>query len=294
VPAPHELWARIVWAAIDMAELAGLDTAALCEGLPFDPVSVHKLRRVAWDDYCTICERMGAMTGGGLDDLLEGTYHRVLPELRTFAGTMIGPKAMSRFVYEVIDPIMFPPIEFRYEDLGDRRFRITSQLREGARPCEAWFFGGLGALRGLPRHLNLPPAEILSWTYGPDISIADVRMPESRTIAHRAIKAVGRTMRMVVGIDRDGVAVDMVIGDPSRSSDPIEVRLESATAAWKLTPRQTDVMRLVARGNANKDIASALGCAENTIELHVTALLRRGGVSSRTQLVARFWSETWT
>jgi DNA-binding NarL/FixJ family response regulator len=94
---------------------------------------------------------------------------------------------------------------------------------------------------------------------------------------------IGKAIRIVVGIER---TFDV---DP----DPLELRLASATPAWKLTRRQAEVMRLIARGDANKEIAANLGCAENTVELHVTALLRRVGVSSRTQLVARFWSETW-
>jgi len=96
--------------------------------------------------------------------------------------------------------------------------------------------------------------------------------------------SIGRAIRIVVGIER---IFDVV-------PDPLELRLASATPAWKLTRRQTEVMRLIARGDANKEIAASLGCAEGTIELHVTALLRRVGVSSRTQLVARFWSEAWT
>lgn len=290
---PHQLWARVAWAALDTAAIGGLPLDALCAGLPFDATSIRKLKRIDWADYCTICERMGEMTAGGLDDLLEGAYHQTLPELRRFAGTMIGPLAMCRFVFEIVDPIMFPPIEFRYEDLGHDRLRVSSFLRDGARPCEAWFFGGLGAIRGMPRSLGLPSAQILSAKYGPDMSVIEVRMPESRTLAHRAIKAAGRAMRIVIGAEDDGTPVDMLIGPP-RQTDAVEVRLELATPAWKLTPRQTDVMRLVARGDTNKDIAAALGCAENTIELHVTALLRRAGVSSRTQLVARFWTESWS
>jgi len=96
--------------------------------------------------------------------------------------------------------------------------------------------------------------------------------------------SIGRAIRIVVGVER---IFDVV-------PDPLELRLASATPAWKLTRRQTEVMRLIARGDANKEIAASLGCAEGTIELHVTALLRRVGVSSRTQLVARFWSEAWT
>jgi len=296
VAVPHQIWARVAWAALDAAAFAGLSVDELCVGLPFDPKTVRLHKRIDWADYCVICERMNEMTGGTVDDLLESSYHVVIPEVRRFAGTLVGPMGMSRFVFEVLDPIMLPPIEFAYEELGDNRLRISSLLRDGARPCEAWFFGGLGALRGMPRHLGLPSAEILSATYGPDRSVVEARMPESRTLAHRAKKAAGRAIRIVLGAEPDGTPIDMEVGPPRQPSQPIdavEVRLELATPAWKLTPRQTDVMRLVARGDTNKDIAATLGCAENTIELHVTALLRRAGCSSRTQLVARFWTESW-
>ncbi len=46
-----------------------------------------------------------------------------------------------------------------------------------------------------------------------------------------------------------------------------------------------DVLRLIARGHSNKKIAHALGLAEGTVKLHVTAVLRALGVSNRTQAV---------
>jgi len=44
----------------------------------------------------------------------------------------------------------------------------------------------------------------------------------------------------------------------------------------------------VVAGRANKEIANELDCADNTIELHITRLLRKAEVTSRTQLIARF------
>jgi DNA-binding NarL/FixJ family response regulator len=44
------------------------------------------------------------------------------------------------------------------------------------------------------------------------------------------------------------------------------------------------------RGKSNKEIARSLACAENTVELHVTQLLRRASASSRAELIARYWS----
>jgi DNA-binding NarL/FixJ family response regulator len=44
------------------------------------------------------------------------------------------------------------------------------------------------------------------------------------------------------------------------------------------------------QGLSNKEIAQRLDCAENTVELHVTQLLRKAGASSRTKVVAQFWA----
>jgi DNA-binding NarL/FixJ family response regulator len=50
-----------------------------------------------------------------------------------------------------------------------------------------------------------------------------------------------------------------------------------------LTGRQTDVLRLLAKGASNKVICRELGLAERTVKAHVTAVLRALEVSSRTQ-----------
>lgn len=56
-----------------------------------------------------------------------------------------------------------------------------------------------------------------------------------------------------------------------------------ATALERLTPRQLEVLRLVARGQSNRDIGAALGMSERTVKVHVTAILRRLGLANRTQ-----------
>lgn len=64
----------------------------------------------------------------------------------------------------------------------------------------------------------------------------------------------------------------------------------AAAGAWNLTGRQVEVLRLVVTGDSNKSIAAKLGCAEVTVEFHVTALFRKAGVENRAQLVSRFWT----
>lgn len=50
-----------------------------------------------------------------------------------------------------------------------------------------------------------------------------------------------------------------------------------------LTERETEVLRLVAQGQANKQIAASLHIAEKTVKIHVSNILSKLGVQSRTQ-----------
>jgi len=59
----------------------------------------------------------------------------------------------------------------------------------------------------------------------------------------------------------------------------------SAVAAPLPTLRQMEVLALVAHGQPNKRIAAALGIAERTVKLHITALLLLMGASNRTHLL---------
>ncbi len=55
--------------------------------------------------------------------------------------------------------------------------------------------------------------------------------------------------------------------------------------ALGLTPRQHDVLRMLGRGQSNKEIARVLGLAEGTVKLHISAILRGLGVDNRTRAV---------
>jgi DNA-binding NarL/FixJ family response regulator len=52
-----------------------------------------------------------------------------------------------------------------------------------------------------------------------------------------------------------------------------------------LTERETDVLRLLAQGQANKEIARELAIGEKTVKTHVSSILAKLGVQSRTQAV---------
>ncbi len=62
------------------------------------------------------------------------------------------------------------------------------------------------------------------------------------------------------------------------SSEP-----QRAGAGEPLTPREVDVLRLVARGMPNEDIAQRLSISEATVRTHVSHILAKLGLDNRTQ-----------
>jgi DNA-binding NarL/FixJ family response regulator len=56
-----------------------------------------------------------------------------------------------------------------------------------------------------------------------------------------------------------------------------------------LSPRETEVLRLVVEGLLNKQIAQRLGISERTVKAHLTSIFQRTGVADRTQ--AALWAE---
>jgi len=54
-----------------------------------------------------------------------------------------------------------------------------------------------------------------------------------------------------------------------------------------LTPRELDVLRLVAQGLGNKEIAAELDLSSHTVKYHLASVLAKLGARSRTEAVSR-------
>ncbi len=78
--------------------------------------------------------------------------------------------------------------------------------------------------------------------------------------------------------------------DPAASPTAPEPAGDAAGAASvpRVRGREADVLRRVARGRANKQIAAELGIAERTVKVHLGSVFRRIGVADRTS--AALWA----
>jgi len=94
------------------------------------------------------------------------------------------------------------------------------------------------------------------------------------------------------GVDTLRDAITKVLGgdvwvpadtDLSSVTDPELVRLRDRLVT--LTPQQVRVLMMLSEGLLNKQIAYELGVSEATIKAHVSAILQKLGVESRTQAV---------
>jgi DNA-binding NarL/FixJ family response regulator len=77
-----------------------------------------------------------------------------------------------------------------------------------------------------------------------------------------------------------------VIGELASHASGAYRRLEASVSRLRLTPRQSQVLALIASGLSDKEVAERLGLAHRTVRTHVDRLLREHGLRSRTEAVA--------
>jgi len=146
----------------------------------------------------------------------------------------------------------------------------------------------------------------------PDVTLMDLRMPDTDGIeATRAIRREFPEARIIALTSYDGdqdiyraleagvrgyLLKEMVHTEVLRAIRtvhsgkrlmPAEVaeRLSEYFPQVALTPREVEVLTLVARGLANREIAERLGTASGTIKMHIQNVLGKLGAADRTHAV---------
>jgi DNA-binding NarL/FixJ family response regulator len=146
----------------------------------------------------------------------------------------------------------------------------------------------------------------------PDITLMDLQMPEMSGIdamsairgefpdariivltthagdvqVSRALKAGARAY-LLKGLLRKELldTIRAVHAGQKRLSSEVAVEIAEHATDDALTPREVDVLRLVAGGNANKEVAARLSLTEETVKSHVKNILAKLGASDRTHAV---------
>ena len=107
----------------------------------------------------------------------------------------------------------------------------------------------------------------------------DVADPVTRRRLVALIRADPEVVLVADALEADVVVSERVIA----TGAPATVAAEGAA----LTPRELDVLRLVARGLGNKEIAAELDLSTHTVKYHLASVLEKLGVRSRTEAVSR-------
>lgn len=108
----------------------------------------------------------------------------------------------------------------------------------------------------------------------------------STNVTTRVRDGDGRWVRLhVTPVHGEAGAVAVVI-ETARPDDIVRILLES----YGLTDRETDIVLLLARGLAPKEIATELAISVHTVRDHVKAIYEKAGVNSRAELVANLFS----
>ena len=146
----------------------------------------------------------------------------------------------------------------------------------------------------------------------PDVTLMDLRMPELDGIAAtRAIRQEFPAARIIALTSYEGDediyraldagvwgyllkeavhaevlrAIRTVHAGKRLMPSEVARRLSEYFPQVALTPRETEVLGLVANGLGNREIADRLGTATGTIKIHVQNILQKLNASDRTQAV---------
>jgi len=146
---------------------------------------------------------------------------------------------------------------------------------------------GLGVLRALQQKPDAPPCLVLT-TFDDRSLVLEAIREGAKGFLRKDVslsQLVGAIEMLVAGGTclQPAVTESLLRGLHASGSQaaPAPAMIET------LTPREIEVLRLLAAAYTNREIAEALGTAEGTVKIHVSNILGKLGARDRTQAVLR-------
>ncbi|HEY6050318.1 MAG TPA: response regulator transcription factor [Thermoanaerobaculia bacterium] len=143
---------------------------------------------------------------------------------------------------------------------------------------------GIQVLERLSGENRLPPTIVLT-TFGDEALVLEALAAGAKGFLEKDVSLDG-LVRAIRAVHSGESAVVPVLDSPGvRSAKSLSTDFPSLDPPDALTERERDVLRLMARGQSNREIATALSVAEGTVKNHVSSILSKLGVRDRTRAV---------
>lgn len=254
---------------------------------------LHRLRGdfEAAEDAFRLSTRQGgdAQPGLALLRLMQGNGDAALATIRRVAGEARPSLSRTRFLPAYVEIALAAGEVDDAASAADELASIAdAQGSDALRAMSADARGAVAVARGqIPDALTALRESLLRWL----ALEAPYETARTRVLLGRVYSDLG---------DHDGAALEL---DAARAAfdelgaRPDLARLDSLTGSVTaretlgLSPRELEVLRLLAAGETNKAIAAALVLSERTVDRHVSNIYAKLGVSSRAAATARAYEQ---
>ena len=145
---------------------------------------------------------------------------------------------------------------------------------------------GVAVLRELHALSALPPTIILT-TFDDDEALLEAVRVGARGYLLKDVSLERLTEAIRVVADGRSLIRPAVTERVLRGLEHLRRDFEAARSPDPLTAREIEVLRLIAGGYSNREIAQALGTAEGTVKNHASSILSKLGVRDRTRAVLK-------
>jgi DNA-binding NarL/FixJ family response regulator len=145
---------------------------------------------------------------------------------------------------------------------------------------------GLDVLRELSERRELPPTIILTTFDDDEAVLAGIRLGAQGYLLKDV--ALADLVNAIKTVSKGGTIVKPAVTQRLlKGLEHLQNEFSSLDQPDPLTDRETEILRLMAGGYSNKEIANSLGVAEGTVKNHVSNILSKMGVRDRTRAVLK-------